>query len=531
LTARHFRAALAFTAVLVGLWAQSSRPAAAAQHRVLVVGASFGITSLDPARTIDATSYMIEHAMYDSLVTFEGEDLTTPKPSLAVEWKISGDGKTYTFKLRPNVRFASGNPCTSADVKWSLERIKYVKGSSSFLLDSVDEVQAPDPHTVVLRLKTPNPALLPVLTNPSLGVLDSSVVAREGGDASRDAKEKDRAERFLITQSAGTGAYRLAAYVPDREVVLLANPGHWRGAPPLDRIVIRNIGEPATHRLLIERGDLDITVGLDQDQIRTLRNAPGVVARTSRSGVPAYLWMSANPAVGGPFSNRKVQQAVRYALDYEGILAIAGPGAVRLAGIIPTIYPGSLDPREAAKTDREKARQLLQEANLGPVTGAINYSTDRPIWGVSRSLIAQKVQSDLATVGIAVRLNGLPNNVATQLYRDGKAQFGLSAWPPDYPDSQNYLVFAPGRTVGRRLAWLADSSPEARELSDRAQEAETEVDPVKRLALFQLFERRLAQVGPYVPLFEPAFPYAFRSTIRGAAFHSVWGIDFWTVSK
>jgi peptide/nickel transport system substrate-binding protein len=531
LTTRGLRAALAFTAVVVGLWAASPSPTAASLDRILVVGANFGITSLDPARTIEATSYMIEHAVYDSLVTFDGEDFTTLKPSLAIDWEVSSDGKTYRFKLRTNVRFASGNPCTSADVKWSLDRVKHVKGTSAFLLDSVEEVQAPDPYTVVLRLKTPNPALLPILSNPSLGVLDSKLVSQKGGDASADAKDRDKAEPFLLAQSAGTGAYVMERYVPYQEIVLVQNPNHWRGAPKVQRIVIRNITEPAAQKLQLERGDLDIGVGLDQDQIRALKNAPGVVARTSLSGVPAYLAMNNTPTIGGPFSNGKVQQAIRHALDYDGILAIAGPGAVRLAGIIPTIFRGSLDPREAIKTDREKAKQLLREANLGQVTGAINFATDRPLWGVSRSLIAQKVQSDLAAVGITVRLNGLPHNIATQLSRDGKTQFGLSAWPPDYPDSQDYLVFAPGRTIGRRTGWLADSSPEARELSDLAQEVETEVDPSKRVALYQRFGRRVAQSGPYVPLFEPAFPYAFRSTIRGVTYNSVWGLDFWTVSK
>ena len=104
---------LVSTAVAVGLWLGSTNPTAASPADVLVVGANFGFSSLDPARTIDSSSYMIEHAVYDSLVTFEGEDLTTIKPSLATEWKVSSDGRTYRFKLRPNVRFASGTSCVS----------------------------------------------------------------------------------------------------------------------------------------------------------------------------------------------------------------------------------------------------------------------------------------------------------------------------------------------------------------------------------------------------------------------------------
>ena len=105
--------------------------------------------------------------------------------------------------------------------------------------------------------------------------------------------------------------------------------------------------------------------------------------------------MNANPQVGGPFAHPKVQQAVRHALDYDGILALAGPGAVRLAGVIPTVFPGALDPRQAIRTHRDRARALLREANLGEVKGALTYASDATIWGIQMNLLAQKIQADL----------------------------------------------------------------------------------------------------------------------------------------
>ena len=120
-------------------------PVADAGAQALVVGANFVVKSLDPARTVETTSNMVNHSVYDSLVTFDGEDLTTPKPSLATDWTVSPDGKTYTFRLRRNVRFASGNPLTSADVKWSLDRVRYVKSNPAFFLNSVEDILAPTP--------------------------------------------------------------------------------------------------------------------------------------------------------------------------------------------------------------------------------------------------------------------------------------------------------------------------------------------------------------------------------------------------
>src|SRR5262249_42659836 len=201
--------------------------------------------------------------------------------------------------------------------------------------------------TVVPHLKAPNPALLPMLTTPSLGVLDSKLVSQKGGDASPNAKSRDKAESFLIAQSAGTGAYVMERYIPQQEIVLVGNPTHWRGVPKVSRIVLRHISEPAAQKLQLQRGDLDVATGPDQDQLQGLKSLPGIVARTSPSVAPVYLLMHNNPAIGGPFSNPKVQQAIRHALDYDGILAIAGPGAQRLASVIPTVFPGSLDPRDA----------------------------------------------------------------------------------------------------------------------------------------------------------------------------------------
>src|SRR5215467_11818793 len=88
--------------------------AASPNQDQLVVGDYFTVKTLDPGRTLEILSWEINHATYDSLVTFAGEDLKTPRPSLATRWEISPDGRTYAFTLRPDVRFASGNPLTSA---------------------------------------------------------------------------------------------------------------------------------------------------------------------------------------------------------------------------------------------------------------------------------------------------------------------------------------------------------------------------------------------------------------------------------
>jgi len=507
------------------------RAASAADRGTLVMAPSFVIRSLDPGHALEPVAEMICHAAYDSLVTFDGEDLQTPKPSLATAWKASGDGRTYTFTLRPNVTFASGNPMTSADVKWSLERVINLKSNPTFFLDGVEAVEAPTPQTVVLRLKTPQPSIVPILSSGSLAVLDSKFVTEHGGDAGPDAKTKDQAEAYLNSHSAGTGAFTLDSYIPNQEVVLVRNRQHWRGAAQMERIVIRNIPEASTQALQLERGDLDIATGLGRDNAQTLRRVPSITVRSSRVATSFVFMINEDPELSGQLSNPKVIQAIRYALDYDGLLTIAGPGAVRMAGVIPNSLPGALDPHEAVRTDREKARALLKEAGLGAVTGKLMYSSDATAYGIQYSVVAQKIQADLAAVGITIELNGLPGALSLQQYRDAKAPALFGGYAADYPDASDFLVYLPGRLVGKRMRWPASASPAAKELAQWGDDAEAEGDPRKRVALLEKVQRRLLEIGPYAPLFQPALPWAHRADLRGVTFHSVWGVDFHAVRR
>jgi peptide/nickel transport system substrate-binding protein len=510
---------------------RAAAASAAGDRGTLIVGGVTLFRTLDPGRTIEVNGMSVEKACYDTLLTFYGEDLRTPRPLLATAWRTSADGRTFTFTLRSGVRFASGNELTSADVKWSFDRILNLKANTLFLFDGVDAIDAPNPTTVVIRTKAPKPDLIPILSHPGLSVLDSRLLMQNGADAGPNAKDRDHAEPYLFQHSAGSGPFALQSYTPSQELALVRNPRYWGPAARLERIVIRHVPEPVTQALQVIRGDLDVASTIGPDQEDSLRRVPSVVVRATPAATTFYILMNNNPEVGGPFSNPKVQQAVRYAVDYDGIMKIAGPGAARLAGVIPTLMPGSLPSSEAAKTDLARARALLKESGLAEVKGKFQYSSEAIQFGVPTYLIAQKIQADLARVGIALTLDGLPNVTALTLYRAGKDQFGCWGWAADYPDASDFLVYAPGRVVGKRAGWLPSASPAAQQLASLADAAEAEPDPRKRIAMLQQFEHMLAQVGPYVPLFQPAIPFAHRSNVAGVSYNSVWALDLAAIRK
>lgn len=170
----------------------------------LVVETSFVLKTLDPARMFEPTGLMIDHTLYDTLLSYKGSDVTTPVPGLASSYTASADAKTYTFTLRSGVTFANGDPVTASDVVFSLMRTKNVEGNPSFLMAGITAT-APSANTVVLTCATANTAIPAIVTNPALGIVDAKKVQAAGGSDGADAAKSDKAETALNTTSAGSG--------------------------------------------------------------------------------------------------------------------------------------------------------------------------------------------------------------------------------------------------------------------------------------------------------------------------------------
>ena len=153
-----------------------------AKH-VLVVDKSFDMKTADPQREFEVSGQIVEKALYSTLLTFNGSDSTTPVPSVASSYTASSDAKTFTFKLRNDIKFGDGTQLTSADVLFSFNRLINIKGNPSFLLAGVT-ASAPDAQTVVLTSQDPNPAIPFIVPNPALGIVNSKVVRRTAGPTS-----------------------------------------------------------------------------------------------------------------------------------------------------------------------------------------------------------------------------------------------------------------------------------------------------------------------------------------------------------
>ncbi len=502
---------------------------AAQEEKVLVIGHAESTDSLDPARGYTQTTGFVNHVTYETLVTFPDEDASEIIPQLATEWSVSEDGLTYTFKLLEDVVFSSGNPLTADDVVFSFNRLKNIKGNPAFLADSIASVEAVDTYTVAITLHQVDPSFLANLpNNNAFNVADSKLIKENGGTDAEDAATVDAAEAFLNQTSAGTGPYMLERWEPQVETVLVRNP-NWRGEPPyFDRVIVTNIAEPATQKIALEAGDIDLALDLTSDQIAGLENNPEIAIARSAAPIHHFLLMNRNPDIGGPVSDPLVAQAIRYALDYEGYLALWGgiqPGSDLAVGLA-----GALGPDQAIKRDLDKARELLAQAGY-PEGFEITLSyPDFTFQGVNMNTNAQKIQSDLAEVGIQVTLEPAEMQIALEAYRTGTGGFSYWYWGPDFLDPADYLAFLPGGKVAtERALWTPDVADP--ELLDLIEQAKVETDQARRLELYTQLQLMAQEVGTFAPFNQPDIQTAFRADLQGYIYHWQWLIDVALLSR
>jgi peptide/nickel transport system substrate-binding protein len=470
--------------------------AAGAPSGTLVIDQSFVDKGIDPGREFTPTNNMLVKAMYDTLVTFE-PGKTEPVPSLAASWKGTKDAKRFTFTLRDGVTFSDGTPVTSADVVFSLDRLVNLKSSGAFLLDGVT-VTAPDAKTVVVTSKKANPALLRILATPPTSILNAAVLKAHGGTDAKSASTTDKAEAYLQTASAGSGPYVLQQASQNQQYTLAKNDKYSGDAKGYPKVVVRNMAAP-TQLLNVQRGSNEIALDLSGQQAGTLKSNGNLQVTTDAS--VNIFDVEANMDAGvSPTGDPAVRKAIRLALDYAGYAKLSGAGAVQAPGVIPSQFLGALPQSDAVQQNLAQAKQAL--SGKTGIKVKLSYPSDATPNGVSFASVAQKVKSDLAKIGIDVTLDGRPAVTFLKDYAAGKNQMSVSYWGPDYPDPNDYLVYAPGAT-GRaaNAKWTAADAPE---LAKLGAQAGSTLDDSARGALFQQLQQKFNEDSPYFPLFQPA---------------------------
>ncbi len=506
----------------------TTSPSTSSGGNTVVIAMGSGFSTLDPGYMYEQNPTLVANACYENLFKFvDGKD--EPQPSLAESYEFSEDSLTCTIKLIQNAKFASGNPVTSADVAFSLNRTKNLQGNPSFICDTISSIECPDDYTVVIQLTTPDSALLSKLCYAACSILDSKVVKENGGTDAEDASTADTAQSYLDSTSAGSGMYVLKSYTPDEEIVLEKNKNYYGESTNVDEYVIKLQDNANTQMMGLSSGDIDIALNLTDDTISELSKSENVATINTSTKTVGFLMMNEDESIGGPVSNLKVQQAIKYALDYKGIQIICGSGSVTPESIIQVGFMGSKGEKDVTiAQDLNKAKELMIEAGYED-----GFDIDMPVCeldmeGVSLLDFAQKVKEDLTAININVNIvqkdwaGGYGDD-----YRNGALGFTVMYWGIDYNDPNVQLVFLPGQEVGLRAKWTADGHDD---ITDMYNQILAATDSTQRSELLTEVQDKIADDSPFIMIAQAACHVGYNSRLDGVNFSDTYRVDVTAVN-
>ena len=403
----------------------------------LVIGMALGdMATLDPSRVLADAMQLVIPLYSDTLVDVNQDNPSEIMPALATEWEAADDLKSYTFKLRDDVTFSSGNKLTADDVKFSIMRVKNVQGASAFKAGGVESIDIVDEHTVKFNLVGADSSFPSRMTAPYLAILDSKTLEENGGVSDDTAVDADTAQEFLDGQTIGTGPFELESWNRNQEITFSVRDGYWGEEPKFKKIIVRDIRDASTQRQLVERGDIDIAMDIDPDTAASLKDTAGVKVVSEQSFNLNYIALS-NIDSRPELKDDRVRQAIQKAIDYDGISAALADGAPRPAAMVPIGFLGS-DQVDIVETDVEGAKKLMAEAGVEPFEMNVKFAN--VIWyGVPQQALWEKLKADLAQIGITLTLE--PAEYANWIasYRASELPITSGLWAPEDFDSSSYF--------------------------------------------------------------------------------------------
>ena len=496
--------------------AQGEAVSESANGTTVVVAMGSGFSTLDPGYVYEKYPPLVINACYENLFKFYTND-GAPEPCLAEDYNFSDGGLTLTVTLKDGITFASGNPMTSADVAFSINRCKNLQSNPSFMCDTIESIETPDDKTVIFHLTQPDSAILSKLTYSSLAILDN------GGTDAEDASSADTAQDYLNTTSAGSGMYVMTSYIPDQEVVLEKNPNYWGEGTNVDKYIIRIQPDSNTQMMTLSTGDIDVAMNMTDDTMAELEGQENIQLINGATKTLGFVMMNMNEEYGGPVSDPLVQQAIRKALNYANFQTICGEGSVTPYSLIQVGFMGSKGERAADYTNIEEAKELLAEAGYADGFDIDLTVCDLDMEGILLTDLAQLIKSDLAQIGINVNIVAQPWAAGYgDAYRDGTLGFTVMYWGIDYNDPNVQLEFLPGATVGLRAGWTADMD---QELAAMYEEAMVATDNDARVAVLEKIQDAMYENGPFIMAVQAPSHIAYNTRLDGVGISDPYALD------
>ena len=466
------------------------------------------IASLDPWTSSDASSQLVLHQVFETLVDLEPGGFTVV-PKLAEKWTVSGDGRTWTFTLRAGVQFHDGTPFDAAAVAANFQR---GLGFARFDLGSVvSAVTAPTTSAVVFELKSAYAPLLVTLASPSFGMV-SPACLRQGpswlSPASRCA--------------AGTGPFQIlaGAWKPGDRITLTKSQTYWgfdatgKRLPFASSLEFRVAGVEDARVGALRNATVDLASDLSPASVRLLRSDPNLVSQSRPPFESAYVGIAAGAR---PLENPDVRRAIAMAIDRAAIVRASYVGAARPASqLIPPGLVGYDDGvTQFTPTDPSAAKKLLADAGFAQgVAIDLWYAPDFSVALPDPKTIADAVAADLGRIGVVVTVRAAGPDTFEADASAGKFPLWIGARSPGRADPDDFI---------------ADAAPSAvaQELLRRAR---AESDASKRAELYKQVSKMVQQEVTRIPLVVAGASLGATRKLQGLVPQPVVGESFATVS-
>ncbi len=483
--------------------------AAAHAQGTLVVSIATDPTGFDPEAVQNNTSGFVMAAVHDSLVSYKS-GTTEVVPGLAKSWDISPDGLTYTFHLRTGIKFHDGSPFNAQEYIKTLDRqLKKddpntvyntgpVEGYEEFTFGAVASYAALDNDTVQFKLKEPNAPFLNSLAMVWNGVVSYDAAAKWGKD--------------FRNHPVGTGPFIFREWKSRDQIVLDANPQYWKAKPKLEHLVFKVMPDPQAALLALQRGETQVMGDVATQVVPALKADRNITVLTQPGLTVNGMAM---PNEIAPFNDKRVRQALNYAVDKEAINKALYSGlAVTMTSPIPPAQWGHDAALKGYPYDPKKAADLLKAAGVKlPLhVEMLTYNTPRG-YNPAGADLSVALQGYLKKVGIEADIRKLDMGAFLGTTRSGNyTGLFVTGWSGDNGDPDNFVT----PLWGSYSMPVGDTSHYKNPAVDAEMKAALkEVDHAKRIQMYRHIQAQILDDAPWVFVNSTLLVRATRKNVEG----------------
>jgi len=467
---------------------------------------------LNPVKTELNVDIWVMNSIFDTLLlpTADGKGL---QPGLATKWEWLDEGKGLRLTLRQGVKFSNGQPMLASDVKWSLDHARDPKnGPWADVIASIEAVEIAAADTIVLKLKNPDPTLLPALAMFSTGVMPQSLFEAAPGNTT-----EEKATAFA-EKPVGSGPFMITEWKRTEIMRLARNPHYWRMAPDgkpfpyVDKLEMPVIPDDATRILKLRAGEAHGIEFIPYARVKELQADAGLRVELWPSTKTTYVMLNTVKQLNGkpnPLSDVRVRQALNHAVNKDAVIAITTRGlGTPSSSFISSATPLHTGSGPVFPYDLAKAKALLAEAGFA---GGMELNCHALAGNEDDKNNLTTIQSMFAQVGVKLVLEQLDNASRVARWRKGDFQMRSSYWTDDIADPSeitSFMAYSPTTDC-------VHTGFKSERVDALFQQSQSQVDPAKRAAQYAEIQQIFNTTGPLLFLYETPYPVAWRKGVSG----------------